>query len=82
MNIEMVERFLVRNSLNSYPAIISNKWRTYIKNLFIQFIDILKQRNLIESYFKVLVDQSFESVDQLNNSNINEGFIIYEKVHF
>ena len=82
MNIEMVERFLVRNSLNSYPAIISNKWRTYIKNLFIQFIDILKQRNLIESYFKVLVDQSFESVDQLDNSNINEGFIIYEKVHF
>lgn len=82
MNIEMVERFLVRNSLNSYPAIISNKWRTHIKNLFIQFIEILKQRNLIESYFKVLVDQSFESVDKLNNSNINEGFTIYKKVHF
>jgi hypothetical protein len=40
----------------------------------------LKEYDLIESNYKIISNGSFLDTNELNISNISEGFVIYEKI--
>lgn len=79
-SINLEKKFLIQEFLDSYPSVISNSKKKNIKKLFLQFVDSLKEHNLIESNYKVFSNGSYRSVEELNTANISEGFIIYEKL--
>jgi hypothetical protein len=43
-------------------------------------IQILQEYDLIESNYKIISNGSFLDTNELNISNISEGFVIYEKI--
>jgi ribosomal protein S24E len=79
-SVNMEKVFLIEEFLTNYPAIISNQRRNNIKKYFIELVKELKDSNLIESNYKILMDGSIISVNQLTTQNISQGFIIYEKI--
>jgi len=40
----------------------------------------LKEHDLIESNYKIISNGLFVDVDQLTNTNIEQGFVLYEKL--
>lgn len=73
------KKFLMEDFFNSYTKVLDTQEKTKIKQLFLNFINLLQENNLIESRYKVLTDGVFRSVEKLTINNISEGFIVYEK---
>jgi hypothetical protein len=42
---------------------------------------MLREYDLIESNYKIIFNESFLDINELNIFNILEGFVIYEKVY-
>lgn len=80
VNIEKV--FSIQEFLDSYPSKISNQRKNNIKKYYIQLVQLLRDINLIEADYKIIVDGVQISTDELTTSNISEGFIIYETIFF
>lgn len=80
VNIE--KKFLIKDYLNSYPSIVSNKQKSKIKQYFLDVIEIVRNQGLIESYYKIISDESGFFVTELRISEISTGFVIYEKLIF
>jgi len=79
-SINLEKKFFIQEFLNSYSAVLSNQRRTKIKKLFIQVVGILKEHDLIESNFKIIYDGLLLDVNELTITNIEQGFVIYEKL--
>ena len=79
-SVNLEKKFLIQEFLDSYSLVISVQRKTNIKKLFLQFVDSLKEHDLIESNYKVFSNGSSRSVEELNTANISEGFIIYKKL--
>ena len=60
---------------------VSNQRITKIKKNFIELVQILQEYDLIESNYKIISNGSFLDTNELNISNISEGFVIYEKIY-
>jgi ribonucleotide reductase beta subunit family protein with ferritin-like domain len=63
-----------------YPSVLENKKKTEIKKYFIQLVELLKEHNLIESYYKVFSNGNSYDVQELTIKNISEGFMFYERI--
>jgi hypothetical protein len=79
VNLEKV--FLIEEFLTNYPAAISNQRKNNIKKYFLELVRELKDSNLIESNYKIIMKGCSISVNELTTQNISEGFIIYEKLN-
>ena len=77
----MEKEFLIEEFLTNYPIAISNQRKTNIKKYFLELVRELKDSNLIESNYKIILQGSTIPVDELTPQNISEGFIIYEKLN-
>lgn len=51
-----------------------------MKKYFIQLIQLLHDSDLIESNYKIILDNTRYSTNQLTLDNISEEFIVYEKL--
>lgn len=78
VNIE--KSFRIKEFLELYPAKISNKQRSDIKKEFIHWVTILRDFDLIENNYKIMKDGWYQPVSELTNSNISDGFLLYEKI--
>jgi len=47
----------------------------------IELVQLLQEYDLIESNYKIISNGSFLDTNELNISNISEGFVIYEKIY-
>ena len=79
---DLEKKFLIREFLDSYPAVLSYQRKTKIKKLFLQFVASLEKYDLIESNYQIISDASLKDVIELTLSNISEGFILSEKLSF
>ena len=79
-SVNIQKEFFIQEFLDSYPSVLSNQQKTNIKKYFIQTVNILKNSDLIESKFKILLNGFLHDVKELNTNNISEGFILYEKL--
>ena len=70
----------IKEFLDSYPSLLSNQRRTKIKQLFIQLVGCLKENDLIESNYKIIANGLLVDVDELTTTNIQQGFVLYEKL--
>lgn len=77
----MEKTFFIKEYFQNYSSALNNSQKTEIKNYFIQLIQRLKEYNIIESNFKILQDGNFFKTPELTSKNINEGFVIYEKLN-
>jgi hypothetical protein len=75
VNIE--KKFFIREFLDSYSAVLSNPRRKKIKQLF---VGILKEHDLIESNYKIIFDEFLFDGNELTTTNIEQGFVLYEKL--
>ena len=80
-SVNLEKTFFIKEYFQNYPSALNNSQKTEIKNYFIQLIQRLKEYNLIESNFKILQDGHFFKTRELTSKNINEGFVIYEKLN-
>lgn len=72
--------FPLQQFLDSYST-VSNQRINKIKKIFIEFVQILQEYDLIESHYKIISNGSFLDINKWNISNISEGFVIYEKIY-
>ena len=79
-SINIEKTFLVKEFLDSYSAVLFNQRRTKIKKLFLQFVGLLKEHDLIESNSKIISDGLLVDVDELTTTNIEQDFVLYEKL--
>lgn len=80
-SVNLEKTFFIKEYFQNYSSALNNSQKTEIKNYFIQLIQRLKEYNLIESNFKILQDGNFFKTPELTSKNINEGFVIYEKLN-
>lgn len=78
-NLEKV--FSIKDYFKSYQSTLNNSQKTKIKNYFIQVIQRLKEDDLIEDNYKIIRSGHLFNTNKLTSKNINEGFIIYEKLN-
>jgi hypothetical protein len=69
-SVNLEKKFFIKEFLDSYSAVLSNQQRTKIKKLLLQFVDLLKEHDLIESNLKIISDGFFVDRDELTVSNI------------
>ena len=81
-SVSIQKEFFVKEFLDLYPSVLSNQRRTKIKKLFIQLAARLKEHDLIESNYKIISNGFLIDVDQLTTTNIEQGFVLYEKFSF
>ena len=62
-SVNLEKKFFIKEFLDSYSAVLSNQRRTKIKKLFLQFVDLLKEHDLIESNLKIISDGLFVEID-------------------
>lgn len=79
-SVSIKKEFFVKEFLDSYSSILSNQRRTKIKKLFIQLVASLKEHDLIESNYKIISNGLLVDIDELTTTNIEQGFVIYEKL--
>lgn len=77
-NIEKI--FLIQVFLNSYSSLISNQRMANIRKYFIQLVQEFQQKELIENKYKIIIKGKYVITNQLTPKNIEEGFVIYEKI--
>lgn len=73
--------FYIRDFCDNYPAKLSHKKIGKMKTYFIEGIQILKQVNLIENNYKIILEGRFKNIQEFTSRNISEGFVIYEKIN-
>lgn len=78
-NLEKV--FFINDYFKNYQSTLNNSQKTKIKNYFIKVIQILEEYDLIEDNYKVIQDDQIINTKKLTSKNINEGFIICEKLY-
>ena len=71
---------LIKEFFQNYPSTITNQQKTTMKKYFIQLIQLLHDSDLIESNYKIILDNTRYSTNQLTLDNISEEFIVYEKL--
>jgi len=79
-SVDITKTFLIQQFLDSYST-VSNQRINKIKKNFIELVQILQEYDLIESNYKIISNGSFLDTNELNISNISEGFVIYEKIY-
>lgn len=79
-SVDITKIFLIQQFLDSYST-VSNQRINKIKKNFIELVEILQEYDLIESNYKIISNGSFLDTNELNISNISEGFVIYEKIY-
>ena len=79
-SVSIKKEFFVKEFLDSYSSVLSNQRRTKIKKLFIQLVGRLKEHDLIESNYKIISNGFLVDIDELTNTNIEQGFVLYEKL--
>jgi hypothetical protein len=79
-SVSIKKEFFVKEFLDSYSSILSNQRRTKIKKLFIQLVGVLKEHDLIESNYKIISNGLLVDIDELITTNIEQGFVRYEKL--
>ena len=79
-SVSIKKEFFVKEFLDSYSSVLSNQRRTKIKKLFIQFVGSLKEHDLIESNYKIISNGLLVDIDELTTTNIEQGFVIYERL--
>jgi hypothetical protein len=80
-SVNLEKTFFIKDYFKNYPSALNNSQKTKIKNYFIQLIQKLKEYDLIESNFKILQNGNSFKTRELTSKNINEGFVIYEKLN-
>jgi len=70
---------VIQQFLDSYST-VSNQRINKIQKNFIKFVPILQESDWIESNDKIISNGSFLDTNELNISNISEGFVIDEKI--
>jgi hypothetical protein len=78
--LKLEKSFTLQQFLDSYST-VSNQRINKIKKNFIELVQILQEYDLIESNYKIISNGSFLDTNELNISNISEGFVIYEKIY-
>lgn len=73
--------FFIKDYFKNYPSTLNNSQKTKIKNYFIEVIQILKEYDLIDNNYKLIQDGRIIDTKKLTSKNINEGFIICEKLY-
>ena len=79
-SISLEKTFLIQEFLDNYPSILSNQQKTKIKRAFIQLVELLKEKELVEENYKIILNEDFHPADKLITQNISKGFVIYEKL--
>jgi hypothetical protein len=70
---------VIQQFLDSYST-VSNQRINKIQKNFIKFVQILQESDWIESNDNIISNGSFLDTNELNISNISEGFVIDEKI--
>jgi len=78
--LKLEKSFTLQQFLDSYST-VSNQRINKIQKNFIELVQILQEYDLIESNYKIISNGSFLDTNELNISNISEGFVIYEKIY-
>lgn len=78
-SVEITKTFVIQQFLDSYST-VSNQRINKIQKNFIKFVPILQESDWIESNDKIISNGSFLDTNELNISNISEGFVIDEKI--
>jgi hypothetical protein len=78
-SVDITKTFLIQQFLDSYST-VSNQRINKIKKNFIELVQILQEYDLIQSNYKIISNGLFVDIDELTTTNIEEGFIIYEKL--
>ena len=78
-SVEITKTFLIQQFLDSYST-VSNQRINKIKKNLIELVQLLQEYDLIESNYQIISNGSFLDTNELNISNISEGFVIYEKI--
>lgn len=76
-SVDITKTFIIQQFLDSYWTVSNQR----IKKNFIELVQILQEYNFIESNYKIISNESFIDTNELNISNISEGFVIYEKIY-
>lgn len=79
-SLSIQKEVFIKEFFDSYPSVLSNQRITKIKKLFIQLVGRLKENDLIESNYKIISNGLLLDVDQLTTANIEQGFVLYEKL--
>jgi len=79
-SVDITKTFLIQQFLDSYST-VSNQRINKIKKNLIELVQLLQEYDLIESNYKIISNGSFLDTNELNISNISEGFVIYEKIY-
>lgn len=66
---------------NNYPAKLNYKQKQRMKRELLRAVKYYSERQLIDQKFKIIQGEEFKLVLELTESNISEGFVIYEKVN-
>lgn len=80
INVEKI--ILVREFIDNYPSALNNSQKTKIKGFFIEVIEILIEKNIVQPKYKIIRDDKFYEIEKLTIKNISEGFVIYEELSF
>lgn len=69
--------------IKDYPSQLNSKQKQTIKKEFLKAVDSYLENQLIEHKFHILEAENkhFQTVEQLTLENINQGFVIYEKLN-
>ena len=73
------KQFNIKDFLASYTK-LSNRDKRTIKIYFIKYINLLIEREIIETRFHVIKNGVTYETTSLTSDDISEGFIIYEKL--
>lgn len=65
-----------------YPSSLSNQQKSKIRHYFIELIEHLDTRKIIQSNYKYISKNIYYSTNKLTSENITEGFVIYERLEF
>ena len=79
-SVTIEKKFFVKKFIESYLAALSNKSIKQIKEFFVESVEVLKQKSLLQPKFKTIQNGRVELVNKLTCQNISEGFLIYEKL--
>ena len=72
--------FCIKDYFKNYPSKLSYSDKSKIKNFFIEMIEKLKKEDLIENSYRIMKEGFTFKTKKLTSKNINEGFIICEKL--
>lgn len=79
-SVEIEKKVLVQEFFDSYSSTLSNQTKTQMKTYFIQLVYWLRDQPLIEPNYKILTKGRFYNLTELTITNIQEGFLFYERL--